>query len=44
MKKKKSSRQIVSFGGKSRLLSTSEVYEIYRDKFLEAREELARLK
>lgn len=44
LKKKKSSRQIVSFNGKSRLLSTSEVYEIYRDKFQEAREELARLK
>ncbi|MBP7584764.1 MAG: hypothetical protein KBA61_12055 [Spirochaetes bacterium] len=44
LKKKKTSRQIVSFDGKSRLLSTSEVYEIYRDKFQEAREELARLK
>jgi hypothetical protein len=44
LKKKKTSRQIVSFDGKSRLLSTSEVYDIYRDKFQEAREELARLK
>lgn len=44
LKKKKTSRQIVSFDGKSRLLSTSEVYDIYRDKFQEARDELARLK
>ncbi len=44
LKKKKTSRQIFSMDGKSRLLSTSEIYELYRDKFQESREELARLK
>jgi len=44
LKKRKTSRQIFSMDGKSRLLSTSEIYELYRDKFQEARDELARLK
>jgi hypothetical protein len=44
LKKKKTSRQIFSIDGKSRLLSISEIYDIYRDKFLEAQTELARLK
>lgn len=44
LKKKKTSRQIFSIDGKSRLLSISEIYDIYRDKFLEAQNELARLK
>ncbi len=44
LKKKKTSRQIFSIDGKSRLLSISEIYDIYRDKFLEAQNELSRLK
>ncbi len=44
LKKKKTSRQIISINGKSRLLSTAEVYNIYRDKFNEMKNELMNLK
>ncbi|MCX7679750.1 MAG: hypothetical protein N2316_11105 [Spirochaetes bacterium] len=44
LKKKKTSRQIFSIDGKTRLLSISEIYDIYRDKLLEAQNELSRLK
>lgn len=44
LKKKKTSRQLFTIDGKTRLLSISEIYDIYRDKLLEAQNELSRLK
>jgi len=44
LKKKKTSRQIINVDGKSRFLSVSEIYDIYREKFNQMKEELVKLK
>lgn len=44
LKKKKTSRQIINVDGKSRFLSVSEIYDIYRDKFNQMKEELTKMK
>lgn len=44
LKKKKTSRQIINVDGKSRFLSVSEIYDIYRDKFNQQKEELVKMK
>jgi hypothetical protein len=44
MKKKKTSKRIVTIDGKQKFLSTSEIYTIYLNKFGEMKKELSRLK
>jgi hypothetical protein len=44
LKKKKTSRQIINVDGKSRFLSVSEIYDIYRDRFNQQKEELVKMK
>ncbi|HOO73551.1 MAG TPA: hypothetical protein PK926_17460 [Spirochaetota bacterium] len=44
MKKKKTSKRIITIDGKQKFLSTSEIYTIYLNKFGDMKKELARLK
>jgi len=44
LKKKKATRQFRIFDGKKKFLTTSEIYDIYADKFNQLKKELAELK
>ncbi len=44
LKKRKTSRQIITIDGKTKFLTISEIYDFYRDRFNMMKEELVRMK
>jgi hypothetical protein len=43
LKKRRTSRQIITVDGKTKFLTVSEIYELYRDRFVQMKEEIVRM-